>query len=459
MLIKHQRDVLLALRACVTSYDPVTLSGYTVFLWDSLKFEIFNAQDEELSEDTLAVLCSFANRLGDDKSEEGGSTLSSGFLNLICKECIDRLKEPQQKQAKSAGHILKELAGTSPDSFSAVVQATFPQITSQYPEAGSDEERLAILEPMSGIVQSAPAKFRRSPKASTVGNPLGQFKEAILEICTIALSSPQQDSAALQVVVLTILSSLCELSNVLVPGQVKTAVFLFNKIILRQRGGIEATLKDAAIQGLRTVSRFHPDLVVEETFPALISRISSPDASLDFESYCENLECLASISVGGKFCGTLIRRLFGVLGDAVTQGGPTENVTAILSTINYVLVKEARSDSLGIAEYYRKLLELIAKVTDGATGKGPPTPLNQPGAILSLGRLARTIVREVDEEVQREIAKYIYTLFTDQPIFITQSPYTEVPELRRQTIVLSTYFLAAVRTEVRALLPIDNPCS
>ena len=48
-----KRDVLQTLMSCVAYYEPRTVSLYSVTLWDALKYEILNVQEEDLAVDSL----------------------------------------------------------------------------------------------------------------------------------------------------------------------------------------------------------------------------------------------------------------------------------------------------------------------------------------------------------------------------------------------------------------------
>ena len=437
------------LLACVSSYDTVTLSSFSVSLWDSLKFEIFNSQEEDIAEETLNVIRSLAETLERNQEDRGISAASSGFLNLVCKECVDRLKEPQQKQAKSASRILNALENISLEAFSIVIQAAVPQLLSQYKTSDTTEERISTLEPLSQLIESVPSSCRRDISISTrATSPLQQFKDELLQICTGALSGESDNANLLQATAITSLSSMCELSNLLTPREVASVVQLLNGIVVKRKGGPQNVLKDRAIHGLRMISIFDPSLIVEETLPVLLSRISSMDSTGDFESYCANLECLASISVGSSFGDTSVRRLFSRLDEASRENQPVDNIWALLSTMNYILAKESKQQSTKAASYYTKLVSVVLQVSQAALRAGTQSSLNHPKAVLGLGRLALTIFQAVDEDKQQEVANNAYRLFADEPVFINQQRGLDISEPRRQTIVLSTFFLAAVRRKV-----------
>ena len=427
-----------------------------MFLWDSLKFEIFNAQDNELADEAIEVLRSLSERLHGDVSSKEGNEAYLGFLGLLTKECLDRLKEPQQKQAKAATRILSMLASTSPEAYGNVISNTIAQLVEEYRKAANVEKKLAVLESTSQLVRSTPLADHGALQANTEAKTMARFKDDLFSICVATLSESHHESTSLQATALECLSTMCNLKNVLAPAEVRIAVHHFNDVLLLSDDPSKSLLRQRAISGLRTLSTSYPDLIVDETFPTLLSRIFGTENGSNFESYCSNLECLANITIGGRFCDTLVRRLFSRLLDTVQQDTPVRNVEAILSTLNYILATEAVEGTLHIPDYYKRLSELLAIATHGAVGTQPLGPLNSPGAMVCLGRLALTILRRVDGNAQKKIADHVYSLYEETPILVRQPLDVDLPEPRRQTIVLSTYFLAAAQVKVMRLVSLEN---
>ncbi|KAI9690758.1 MAG: hypothetical protein M1820_009855, partial [Bogoriella megaspora] len=132
-----KRDSLQAIKACVTNYTPRTVSLYAVTLWDALKFEILNVQEEQLAEQALAILASIATRLS-----ESGDLQS--YLKPIAKECNEHLEDAPTKQSQAAGRILHTISGASAEASNFLSKAVLPQIISLHETAGSVSKRHAL---------------------------------------------------------------------------------------------------------------------------------------------------------------------------------------------------------------------------------------------------------------------------------------------------------------------------
>ena len=93
------------------------MSTYSITIWETLKFEILNAQEEFLSDISLKALHDIAKRLSEGVTQVSDQLPLAQYLRPITKECNEQLREPQQKQAKPAQQILKAVSEASAASF------------------------------------------------------------------------------------------------------------------------------------------------------------------------------------------------------------------------------------------------------------------------------------------------------------------------------------------------------
>lgn len=119
-------------------YGPRTISLYSVTLWDALKFEILNSEEEDLAQEALSGLAEIARSL---------SRASSGALNAylkpIAKECNEHLEDAPTKQSQAAGRILGAIASVSPEVTNTVLRAVLPTLFTLYQAADNIPKRRA----------------------------------------------------------------------------------------------------------------------------------------------------------------------------------------------------------------------------------------------------------------------------------------------------------------------------
>lgn len=451
-----QKDVLQTITACALSYGITPVSSYSMTLWDSLKFEILNVQEEDLAEEALLSLQAIAIRLSQGLDSTDPKTPLARYLRPITKECNEQLQEPQQKQAKPAGQILSALGKASPVAFFLIVKAVVPSMMTLYQDAGSIGKQRALLEVLVPILDSA-ITVHETPSISgpttQAENPLKPFKQRLFELSSQALMSSAVDEVSFRVVALKALLRLCLLRRYLQDNEIGMAVQYFDEIVLLEDLSGKDDLKREAIQALVEVSRIKPNLIMDITFPALMAKLpdSSPPHSRD---YLVTLEGLAQLSVERYVANTLIRRLLNRLDIVLQNEGSSAYPQAILSTLQYVLSQRDLKQDPNLSTYHERIVvDLTARVVLASTGRAPATALNEGPTLEILGRLVMMIVRALDEHKQKSVALQIYSLFVDETVFAPVPFRDGVPKLQMSTMILSTYLMAGMRHSVGSSLP------
>ena len=429
----------------------MTISNYSTTLWDSLKYEILNAQEADLADEALSALRDIAVTLSCGLTSIELNTPLERYLKPILKECNEFLQSPQHKQAKPAGDILKSLSMASAFALLLVVKATVPSILTLYQDADNIALQRALLENAVQILESANASYGITATAVTIlkpENPLKPFKDRLFEISCQALMSAIKDEISFRVVATRCLVLLCTLRRFLEDNEIGMAVQNFDEILLLEDHSSRDDLKDETIQALVTISRIKPALIMEITFPAFMARLpdSTPPDNSDYHTI---LEGLARLSVEKTISDMLIRRLLTRLDVILNWVGTGEYCQAILSTLFYILSQRALGSDSNLDFYYEKIVVGLArKATLSAAGKNGRKALIQEDSLERLGRLSALLIRASNSHKQQSAATHVYTLFTEKGDFVP-IPFSEnTHNPQRATMILSTYFLAGLGHEV-----------
>lgn len=443
-----KKDVLQTIASCATSYGVTQLSNYSVTLWDSLKYEILNVQEEDLADEALAALQAIASRLSHGLTSFDQPSPLAIYLRPITKECNEQLQEPQHKQAKPAGQILSSLSRASPIALYLVVRAVMPSILTIYQAAESILKQRALLEVLIQIFDSAIAIQDTGSSSSLpkdILNPLELFKDRFFMLASQALMSTAAEEVSFRVMATRALLRLCSLRNFLQENEAGMIVQYLDEIILLEDSNGRDDLKNEAIKALVEISKIKPNLIMSITFPAFMARL--PDYSpSDQRSYLVMLEGLARLSVERTISETLIRRLLSKLDLVLENDGSSAYARAILSTLYYVLSQRNLAADSSINTYYEKIVVgLINRVVSASMGQRPTTALNDELALETLGRLANLIVRALDQEKQQSVGLQIYSLFADKGAFLSIPDRPDSPRMQRMTMILSTWLMAGIR--------------
>ena len=433
------------------------MSNYSITLWDTLKYEILNVQDEELAADALEALKAIAVRLSDGPECTHPESALSQYLKPILKECNGHLQAPLQKMAKPAGQILKSLGAASPYALLLIVKSVLPPIFTLYQDAASSiAQQRAFLEMILQLLDSAVPVYGHSKPVDTplIGNPFEAFKDQLVELFSKALLNTAKEEPAFRIMALKCLVLLCSFRGYLQENEIGMALQYFDEIILLEDYGERDALKNEAITALVDVSRFKPSLVTEICFPAFLSRLPDKDNQGNHD-YLNVLEGLARISTEKAISETLIRRLLNKVDSVLHNEGSAAYTQALLATLHHALGHRELASDPNIDWYYNKILVgLVGRTAKAAAGETPLTSLNEIKSLEVLGRLAMLIVRALDMDKQSTVARETYTLFSESSLK-PEVGSGENTLQQRSTMILSTCLLAGLSREVS----LSNPTS
>ncbi|RAH45596.1 MET18/MMS19 family protein [Aspergillus brunneoviolaceus CBS 621.78] len=458
-----KRDALNALIACIESYDPNTVSRYSITIWETLKFEILNAQEEFLSELSLQVLTGIAKRLSEGVSQISDQLPLAQYLRPITKECNEQLREPQQKQAKPAHQILGAISSASAPAFTLIIQEVVAPLLTIYQEADGIAKQRALLDTLSVLFDSSIKVFGEwTSRDAEVAfeNPLLEFKDQFSEIFGQALMGAIKEEVSFRISALKGFLRLSVLRDFFQDNEIGLFVQYLDEILLKEESVGRDDLKKEAIVALTEISKHKPRLILDITFPAFVATL--PDSVEEADSgYLNTLDVLAKISVEKDIFETLVRRLLSKLNILLQQeqSGSVEYPRAILLTILYVMNQRKMEEDPNLDFYYDKIVaSLCRSAAVTATSTTTSNNILSDATVLDiLGRVCNLLVRALPRNKQDEIAQNVYTLFTSaaefQPVPFAPSPSAD----QKRTMILSTFILAGLPADVQNLPYTTNP--
>ncbi|KKA19117.1 DNA repair/transcription protein [Rasamsonia emersonii CBS 393.64] len=443
-----KKDALNALLACVTSYDPNTVSRYSIKIWDALKFEILNAQEEFLSELSLQVLQNISKRLSAHVTQVSQELPLAHFLRPIIKECKEQLREPQQKQAQPARQILRSVSAASAPSFILIIQAVVAPLFTVYQEADSIAKQRALLETLLALFDSAIELYgtwtSRSPEIA-FDNPLLAFQDQLMEVFSQALMGTAKEENSFRMTALQGLLRLSTLRQFFQDNEIGLFVQYLDEILLKEETVGAGDLKKEAISALAEISKHKPRLIMEITLPAFMAKLPDRDDG-ENRAYLTTLETLAQISVEKDIFETLVRRLLNKLDLLLQNEGACTPAypRAILLTILYAMEKRAADPNQSLESYYDRIVVGLCRRAAVASAEDKSTVLRDVSVLDTLGRLCNLIVRSISRDKQDEVADNMYSLFSGADSF-KPVPFAQTTTVhQRRTMILSTYLLAGL---------------
>ena len=428
------------------------MSRYSITIWETLKFEILNAQEEFLSDLSLQALQGIAKRLSEGVTEASPQLPLAQFLKPITKEFNEQLQEPQQKQAKPSQHIIGSLSAASAVSLTLIVQTVVAPLLTIYQEADGITKQRALLETLAVMFDSAISVFGEWSThglQTILGNPLLEFKDQFSEIFGQALMGTAKEELSFRVSALKGFLRLSTLRDYFQDNEIGLFVQYLDEILLNEESTGRDDLKKEAIAALAETSKYKPRLIMDITFPAFVATLPDSDDGTS-SNYLSTLDILAQISVEKDIFETLVRRLLSKLTVLLQKDEPGSAAypRAILMTILYVMSQRQMDQDPNLRFYYDKIVVgFCQSVAASASGKAKNRILNDATVLDTLGRLSNLIVRSISKEQQDEVAANVYTLFTPADEFSPLPFAQSASEDHQRTMIVSTYLIAGLSKE------------
>jgi DNA repair/transcription protein MET18/MMS19 len=429
-----KRDVLQTITASVTGYGPRTVSLYSITLWDALKFEILNVQQEDLAQEALAGLAAIAKTLS-----QGTSGPLNAYLRPIIKECNEHLEDAPTKQSQASARILHSIADVSAEVTNILLAGVLPTLFLLFQNADTMAKRRGLLEVLVQLVR---------PAGDQAGNnALIQFRIEALEIMTNGLETAPAKEVSFRLVCLEGLLQLSKARQLLSDEDVSRIIQLLHAIVIHEEPHGKNEVKEAAINGIVAIAHQKPQVVVEKAFPAFLAQLPDTDAD-GSRAYLTVLEAFAKLASEEQVFDTVLLRLKNKFSAAVTQGASSEYIVALLSAILYALNngETKLSQNSGKSTYYN---DIALPLLQRASGSNPShTSVFDDEKTLDLvGRICNLIIRSQPAEQQTAVATDVYTMFRSIPQAELPPFNVNAETSTHKTMIVSTHLLASFRKE------------
>jgi DNA repair/transcription protein MET18/MMS19 len=332
----RKRDVLQTITSAATEYGPRTMSLYSITLWDTLKFEILNVQEEDLATEALNGLAAIAKTLS-----RGTDGPLNAYLRPIIKECNEHLEDAPTKQSQAAARILHKLATVSSDVMNTLLAGVLPSLFTLYQTAETMAKRRGLLEVFVQFIKADVEVYGDWRSVGSAGeqsssNALIQFREKALGVLLSGLETAPISGVSFRLVCLDGLLQLSKSRGLLTDEDVGKIIQLLHNIVIHEESFGKDETKAAAVNGLVEVAHQKPQVVIDKAFPAFMAQL--PDTDVDgSKDYLTVLEAFAKLANEETVFDTVMLRLKNKFSSAVSQNASSDYLVALLSAMLYAL--------------------------------------------------------------------------------------------------------------------------
>ncbi|GAM91442.1 hypothetical protein ANO11243_094920 [Dothideomycetidae sp. 11243] len=451
--INTKRDVLQALISCINNYEPLIVTRYSITLWDALKFEILNLQEEDLAQSSLEALGNLTKQL-----ELAGSAALNAFLKPLIKECNEHLEDAPTKQSDAAGKILSEIAKTSPDVADSIVKGVMPSLLSLFQSSNSIARRRGLVEVLNQLLRGVEEVSTRwqtrdedglivSDRATT--HAFTAFTKQSVELLLEAVVSGPKTEISFRLCSLHALGHMLKIRQLLSEADAQSVVASCTDIVVHEYGTSSDEIKAASVSTIIAAARQYPKLAVEKALPVMLAELPDRPEPGIF-TYEPALEVLARLSVEPQLADTIIVRLKHKLEAAKRQSAPQTYIVALLSAFLYIFTHGTPTKSEGILKV-SYLNDLALPWLEEAIGlnQAENPMLSSEVAVDIISRMCAIILRDQSQHTQNQVYNVTGRLFES---LRARQPTPEADGQHKPGsalgVIASLYFHAAFRTHV-----------
>ncbi|KAF2172963.1 hypothetical protein M409DRAFT_16914 [Zasmidium cellare ATCC 36951] len=428
--INTKRDVLQTLQACISRYLANTINLYSVTLWDALKFEIINIQEEDLAQEALKALELIAEKFA---TSEG--PLNS-YIRPIVKECNEHLEDAPTKQSQGAGRILHAVSKAGPTVADKIAKGVFPVLFTLFQSSESIAKRRGLIEVFNQIVSAYRDLQMSDPKANA--EALQAFADDALSAMVRAIANAPKAEVSFRLAALSGLSQLATVRSALSEDQIKRAIDAIDEVILHERIEGHGDISAEAVKSLVDVAHALPEAVRQQSIPAFMVQL--PDVPQDGASWKPVLEAFVQLSSEQQIFDTVAVRIKNKLNAAKFQNASKEYQRALLLALLYVFTygSPMREDGTIRSSYFSDYAEpLIDRLRDAL-----PSEQDDSTAEI-IGRLTNVILRQQSPHFQSSIYN------KNMEWMLSSADGIDTADSRvRRFAPFSTYYYASLRPEI-----------
>ncbi|KAK5130895.1 hypothetical protein LTR08_001558 [Meristemomyces frigidus] len=422
-----KRDVLQAIQACVLGYEPNTINLYSVTLWDALKFEILNVQEEDLAVESLKSLALIAARLTD--SADGPL---NAYLRPVIKECNEHLEDAPTKQSEASGRILHAIAVSGYTAADKVVKGILPTLFSLYNGSQSITKRRGLLEVLNEIVAAYIELGASQPEAKieALQASAGDAVDAMIR----ALVSAPKAEVSFRLASLKGLAQLVSAHGVLSEKESGRAVDTVTDIVLHEQLEGHGNIRAQAIKALTDMAHSVPHAVRDRSLPAFM--VELPDVPAEASSPGPVLEAFAQLSTERQIFDTVALRLKNKYNSARHQGAPQDYQRSLLLALLYTFTfgTPTQEDGITRAAYFTEYAApLVTDVASSSEHQSDSSTLEIVGRIVNV--LLRPQGIHLQSTVYNHNVQWLASAVKDTSQAMNLAPFT-------------LHYYAALRPEV-----------
>lgn len=281
-----KKDAMETIGLCAPAYGAHAILPHAQDLFDALVKEVYQEADASMVQVALDTIHNVVATLGTGISIANIRDPVEKAIDSLLVKCVEELKEPELKNARSAAYILRAAASASDPACTSVTHTALPIICQQYKTADPAIRRKAILDILTELLVASKKLYG---SVEDVGydrdfqTPLLMYKQQILQVFMLSLNTTD---TVLRQASLKGIHEMVLMKQFLKGEEVNMTVDQLTRQLMQE----DAQLRAFSLSTLGVVSKLYPMILSQRTFPALLECLPSLDNPIISENYRNTLD-------------------------------------------------------------------------------------------------------------------------------------------------------------------------
>lgn len=340
-----KKDAMETISLCAPSYGAHAILPHAQDLFEALVKEVYQGADSAMVEVALDTIHNVVATLGTGISIANIRDPVEKAIDSLLQNCVQSLKEPELKNARSAAYILRAAASASDPACTSVTHTALPIIYEQYKATDPSIRQKAILDILTELLMASKKLYG---SVEDVGydrdfqTPLLMYKSQILQIFILSLVESDPSDSVLRQASLRGIHEMVLMKQFLKPEEINVAVTHLTRQLMRK----DIKLRELALSTLGVITKLYPAALGQHTFPVLLAELPTSENPVAIsEHYKDVLDAIEVLGANPAVFKIIVDPVLKALDYACTTIGQ-QNTTYVHDVVATVLsiYKTAKKD-------------------------------------------------------------------------------------------------------------------
>lgn len=286
-----KKDAMETISLCAPAYGAHALLPHAQDLFDALVREVYQENDALMVQIALDTIHNVVATLGTGISIANIRDPVEKAIDSLLHKCVEELKEPELKNARSAAYILRAAASASDPACTSVTHTALPIICQQYKTTDSAIRRKAVLDILTELLVASKKLYG---SVEDVGydrdfqTPLLMYKQQILQLFMLSLVESNATDTVLKQASLKGIHEMVLMKQFLKGDE----MIMIVDQLTRQLMKTDAQLRVLSLSTLGIISKLYPATLGQRIFPVILQVLASSDNPAVSASYRDVLDAI-----------------------------------------------------------------------------------------------------------------------------------------------------------------------